>query len=114
MELGLFQESATDVLNPKGIVTREEAALVTAKWLKAVEHISSDTTEEVETPPESSRPVIHGVVTSSSVSTSTTSAVPGSAQSHAGTENLASQPDLPTTAPTAKDLSFDMRRVRFN
>lgn len=108
MELGLFQESAADVLNPKGIVTREEAALVTAKWLKAVEHISSDTTEgEVETPPESSRPVIHGVVTSSSVSTSTTSAVPGSAQSHAGTENLASQPDLPTTAPTApKDLEF--------
>ena len=45
MELGLFQESAADVLNPKGIVTREEAALVTAKWLKAVEHISSDTTE---------------------------------------------------------------------
>lgn len=108
MELDIFQESAADGLNPKGIVTREEASLVTAKWLKAVEQISSDTAEgEAETTPESSRPVIQGVVTSSSGSTSTTSAVPGSAQSHAGTENMASQPDLPTTAPTAPtDLKF--------
>lgn len=108
MELGLFQESAADAWNPKGIVTQEEAALLTVKWLKAVEHISSNTAEdEVETLPESSHPVIHGIVTSSSGSTSTTPSVPGTAQSHAGTENLASQPDLPTTAPTAPtDLKF--------
>lgn len=108
MELGLFQESAAEAWNPKGIVTQEEAALVTAKWLKAVEHISSDAAEnEVETPPESAHPVIHGIVTSSSGSTSTTPSVPGTAQSHTGTENLASQPDLPTTAPTAPtDLKF--------
>ncbi|MGE7825139.1 S-layer homology domain-containing protein [Paenibacillus sp. NPDC093718] len=31
MELGLFQESAADVMNPKGIVTQEEAALLTEK-----------------------------------------------------------------------------------
>ncbi|PJN49058.1 hypothetical protein PAEVO_57670 [Paenibacillus sp. GM2FR] len=112
MELGLFQGSAADVLNPKGTVTREEAALATAKWLKAVEHISSDTAEgEVETPPETSRPVIQGVVTSSSGLSSTTPAVPGSAQSHAGTETLASQPDLPITAPIApKDLKFQYEK----
>ncbi|MBU5349330.1 S-layer homology domain-containing protein [Paenibacillus lautus] len=108
MDLGLFQESAAEAWNPKGIVTQEEAALLTVKWLKTVEHISSNTAEdEVETPPESPHPVIHGIVISSTGSTSTTPSVSGTAQSHAETENLASQPDLPTTAPTApKDLKF--------
>lgn len=85
MELGLFQESTADALNPKGIVTQEEAASVTAKWLKAVEQINLDTTEgEVETPPESPHPIIHGVVTSSSGPSSTTPAVNGSVQPHGG------------------------------
>ncbi|GIP00029.1 hypothetical protein J14TS5_51140 [Paenibacillus lautus] len=108
MELGLFQESTADALNPKGIVTQEEAASVTAKWLKAVEQINLDTAEgEVETPPESPHSVIHGVVTSSSGPSSTTPAVNGSVQPHGGTESLASQSGSPTTIPTAPmDLKF--------
>lgn len=108
MELGLFQESAADALNPKDTVTREEAASVTAKWLKTVEQMNLDTAEgEVETPPESPHPVIHGIVTSSSGPSSTIPTVTGSVQPHGGTEPLASQSGSPTTKPTAPmDLKF--------
>lgn len=44
LELGLFRESGTDSLNPKGTVTREEAVRATVKWLESVESIDLNVT----------------------------------------------------------------------
>lgn len=109
LELGLFRESGTDSLNPKGTVTREEAVRATAKWLESVESIDLNAAVgETETPPKSPLPVIHGVVVSSSGSNVATPDPTGPApfQSETGPSAAVSE-DSPTAPPSAPiDLKF--------
>lgn len=109
LELGLFRESGTDSLNPKGTVTREEAVRATVKWLESVASIDLNADMgETETPPNSPLPVIDGVVATSSGSTSATSNHSGPTQSQTETGPSAAVSEaLPTTAPSApNDLKF--------
>ncbi|VTR44129.1 Uncharacterised protein [Actinobacillus pleuropneumoniae] len=109
LELGLFRESGTDSLNPKGTVTREEAIRATVRWLESVESIDLNAdVGETETPPNSPLPVIHGVVATSSGSTSAISnhSGPTQSQTEAGPSPAVSEA-LPTMAPSApNDLKF--------
>lgn len=109
LELGLFRESSIDGLDPKGIVTREEAVWATAKWLESVASIDLNAdVGETETPPKSPLPVIHGVVATSSGSTSATPVHSGPTQAPTETGPSATVSEaLPTTAPSApNDLRF--------
>lgn len=110
LELGLFRESGIDGLNPKGTVTREEAVRATAKWLESVESIDLNAAvSETETPPPNSPlPVIHGVVATSSGTTSATPVHSGPTQAPTETGPSATVSEaLPTTAPSApNDLRF--------
>lgn len=110
LELGLFRVSGIDGLNPKGIVTREEAVWATVKWLESVESIdlNADVGETETPPPNSPLPVIHGVVATSSASTSATPVHSGPTQAPTETGPSATvSEDSPTTAPSApNDLRF--------